>query len=117
MTLWKEKICVFPFTKEDFKEWCDNIADEVIAYVLLSNNGKITGGFIAYPVFMPPSLFVQLMVTLHPKDRVAFREPLAAIARAYGFDNITCACPSSIGVGMAKLFNMKEIGKVYKWTL
>lgn len=112
--LWERKTCSLPFTKEDFKEWCSNPPLDTTALVLVDGKGDIYGGVIFYPTFLPRALFVQLMIIMNAYTWRMLEKPVAQYARRWNCDKILFASPSWLVSAMQRLFEAKEIGRLFE---
>ena len=117
LDLWNKKGCELPFTQKEFAFWCDcDMPESTTAYVVLDDEGSIVGGFIVYPLTLPPTLFVQLAIILNPHCRLEFKPFLQRVAEKHGFDSISFITPLGIRAHMGRIFEAEEVGVMLRHT-
>ena len=115
--LWRAKKCEFAFTEEDFERWCKFLPLGTRAFICMDDESKkVLGGFIVYPLLLPPCLFVQLIISLNAKAGRELEKKIESLVMSTGYDYVAGVIENPHGKAMARLYrrhNMQSIAQFF----
>jgi len=113
LDLWNRKGCKFPFTQEEFAQWCDeDMPGDVRAIINMDPPRDINGGIILYVASPPRALFVQLLITLKPEVSKMLLREAELYAKKLGLNQMRAICPIRISGRIMRIFKGERVAEM-----